>query len=336
MKLRASFVSLRVKTCGLILLVMGTASVPIWIFYQSRLTQTFHEEVDRRGAAVLELLAMNPVLGGLAQPSGEPEVQALLDRTLASQDDLLYLAALDSQRRPLLVAQKALPTEALLEELTRHKLGDLSAPRSDARIRRVLRRITPGAAAPGAGEIRAATYLAVGVRATKVGDSLSAVLLIPSLLLVGAFLAFMFHLSQRVRRMTAAAEAMANGQLSGAIAVEGNDELSRLALALHGLREHTTQVIAQLKEASTALAASSAEVLKSADAQVDRSNRQAVSVTETGATVTQLREIFLQARSKAESVTELARVSEVSSTAGIDAVQQSVRAMEGIREQVET
>jgi methyl-accepting chemotaxis protein len=154
--------------------------------------------------------------------------------------------------------------------------------------------------------------------------------------LLGAFLVFFLFISRRVARMVAFAEDLASGSLVQSLEDSTGDELGRLAKALTTLRERTLGVVTQLKDAVNSLSATSSEVLKSADDQLQRANRQAAGVTETGATVTELREIFQQARSKAESVVELARVSESNSTNGDTAVQQSVRAMEEMRHQVNT
>src|SRR5207302_4301042 len=83
------------------------------------------------------------------------------------------------------------------------------------------------------------------------------------------------------------------------------------------------------------LAASSNQVLEAAEAQLQRTGRQADTVKQTGSAVSGLRQTSQQATAKAEAVVQLAKISEASSSSGDFAVQQSAQAMRAMREQVE-
>ena len=73
-------------------------------------------------------------------------------------------------------------------------------------------------------------------------------------------------------------------------------------------------------EASRALATAASELLDPRRSRRKTANQQATSITQMGATVAELRQTFGEATSKAESVIELARRSEESSTGGGSAV----------------
>jgi methyl-accepting chemotaxis protein len=100
------------------------------------------------------------------------------------------------------------------------------------------------------------------------------------------------------------------------------------------MSERTGGVVKQLQEASRELSGSSGGLFESSSRQAVNASQQAASVTEMGATVAELRETFNQATAKAESVIELARRSEESSSGGAEAVKQSIDGMMHIREQV--
>ena len=98
--------------------------------------------------------------------------------------------------------------------------------------------------------------------------------------------------------------------------------------------ERTRDIVAELVEASRALAASASELLDSSTRQAQNANQQATSVTQMGATVAELRQTFSEATSKAELVIDLARRSEESSTGGSSAVKESIDGMGHLRDQV--
>src|SRR5260370_3838474 len=112
------------------------------------------------------------------------------------------------------------------------------------------------------------------------------------------------------------------------------DDLGRLAAALRSMSDRTGGVVTQLQEASRQLSGSSAEMFDASSRQAGNASKQAASVTEMGATVAELGETFNQSTAKAESVIDLARRSEESSSGGAEEVKQSIDGMMHIREQV--
>jgi methyl-accepting chemotaxis protein len=235
-------------------------------------------------------------------------------------------------------------------QLTEHLLGSKPSAVSTDTIRRFTQAVVAtetgggGLELPGVpGETKKDQllgYLVMGIRADRAGRAVAVMsfktVLVTGIFLLGGFITFFLLMSARARRMIKFAETLAVGRLGAVLHDRSRDELGRLATALGELRERTLGVMLQLRDASTALASAASEVVRSADAQRGRANRQVASVAETGATVTELRQTFLQAKTKAEGVIELATASEKSSADGDHAVQQSVRAMEQMRDQVET
>src|SRR5262249_57841229 len=127
---------------------------------------------------------------------------------------------------------------------------------------------------------------------------------------------YMVWVSQRLKRMGQFAGAVAAGELTRTLDDHLQDDLGRLAEALRAMSLRTGGVVAELLRAASSLSSASGEVYASTSRQAANAARQASSVSEMGATVAELRETFNQATAKAESVIELARHSEESSTGG--------------------
>ena len=118
------------------------------------------------------------------------------------------------------------------------------------------------------------------------------------------------------------AKAVAGGQLQQRLSDPLDDELGQLSTALSSMAQRTSDIVGEMLEASRALATAASELLDSSTQQAQNANQQATSITQMGATVAELRQTFGEATSKAESVIELARRSEESSTGGGSAVKE--------------
>lgn len=157
-----------------------------------------------------------------------------------------------------------------------------------------------------------------------------------ALLLFTVLLLFHFRwVALRLDRMVGSAQAIAAGELRQKLQDPVADDLGQLAAALGSMSERTADVIGQLVRASSALAGAAGDLFESSSRQAQSANQQAQSVTEMGATVAELRQTFSEATSKAESVIELARRSEESSSGGGAAVRESIDGMAHLRDQVQ-
>ncbi len=345
--------SLMAKAIGLLGLVLVLMSATVGRYVSHRLVAGFLRELDKRGGSLLETLERHQELhAALAARDGKAAEQ-LLQSTLAGNDDLAYLAALEPDGQLLAsAARRGDAVGTVLAELPHHGL----AAREDARAESdgVMRRFTQpvllsssGPAAPGGlllpGEAppkaqRLLGTLVMGIRADRASRAValqSLPVVVTAATLVLTFFAFFLVLQRRVLRMVRFAEQLAMGDLAARLEDRSNDELGRLATALRDLRASTLEMVAQMHEAADSLASSSTEVLDAAEQQLHRANRQAGTVGQTGGAVMGLRQMSQQATSKAEAVVDLARLSEASSSSGDFAVQQSAGAMRALREQVE-
>ncbi|HMU41631.1 MAG TPA: methyl-accepting chemotaxis protein [Pseudomonadota bacterium] len=151
--------------------------------------------------------------------------------------------------------------------------------------------------------------------------------------MVGVLL-FLRWVARRMNKMVIFAKAVASGQLQQRLDDPLQDELGQLSAALTSMAQRTSDIVGEMLEASRAIASAATEILDSSTRQAQNANQQATSVTQMGATVAELRQTFTEATSKAESVIDLARRSEESSTGGGAAVKESIDGMGHLRDQV--
>jgi len=332
------FNSLMAKAIGLIVFVMAGMTATVGLWASGRMVASFQRELDRRGNSLLEVLERHQDLHAALVAKDRATVDNVLERTLASNDDLAYLAALDADGNVVASAAKGAPELAtVLAELPHHGLSAGRAV-SDDRMRRFTQPMLPFIAGQGAAGRRLLGHLVMGIRAERARHHvrLQAIpVALTAATLVIVFFGFFGWLSRRTRRMVRFAEELAGGRLATALEDERPDELGRLAVALRELRDSSRVVLEELREAADSLAAASSEVLEAAEAQLNRANRQALTVKQTGSAVMELRQTSQQATAKAEAVVELAKRSEASSSGGHVSVQQAAQAMAGMREQIE-
>lgn len=346
---QAWWTSLVAQAVALLLVVLAGISGPISLYFAKEFSVNFQAELDKRGSSLLSTLERHQDLRLALSLKDAAAARKVMQDVANANEDIAYLGCLDPNGKLIALVDRKTGQKNFDEELLKHALGGGRGNVSDSDMRRFTQRVAADAAeehggmelpesAPTTGNARALGYLVMGLRADLLAGHVTSLTLktvvVTGLFFLVAFLTFFIFISRRVSRMVHFAEQLAAGELSITLEAKGRDELGRLASALQELRDSTIDVVGQMKEAANTLSLSSGEVLRSAEGQLQRSSRQAASVTQTGATVTQLREIFTQARSKAEGVVDLAKVSEANSTTGEQAVQQSVRAMEGMREQV--
>ncbi|MBS2031851.1 MAG: methyl-accepting chemotaxis protein [Deltaproteobacteria bacterium] len=155
-----------------------------------------------------------------------------------------------------------------------------------------------------------------------------------ALVLVVAFLVFFAGIVRRLNIMVAFAERVTSGELTADLKPDGADEIGRLMQAIAEMTLRMGSMVSKLQETSRALTQASGEILSSSTHQSQSAARQASSVAQTGATVAELRATFTQTTERAQAVIDLAKKSEESSSSGRAAVQESVAAMEELRDQV--
>ena len=335
--------SLTVKAVLLLLSVILVVGAASYALFSPLVEGAFEDEVSRRGNAMVQILeGHQDVRLALASHdraaarrvahevlNGDPGTRYVM--LLDGQDNVLGFALTEAENEDPQAIQamedriRANPTPGesmdgdvhrFVRVIGRDEAGvDKASPDKEA-----LGRIVLGLSASAAR--RNMSRLTVGLIAT-VGLSL-----------LVAFVLFFTIQRRRLFRIIHFAEQMAGGDLTGRMAIEDTDEIGRLARALEEMRDRMGAMVIRLQDAAKALTAASTEILENSSTQSLNASRQAASVTETGATMAELKEIFAQASERAQSVIDLAKKSEDSTTSGRTAVQESVEAMGQIRDEV--
>ncbi|PHK95284.1 methyl-accepting chemotaxis protein [Pseudoroseomonas rhizosphaerae] len=130
-------------------------------------------------------------------------------------------------------------------------------------------------------------------------------------------------------------ERVGRGDLGGAAASTGPDELGRLGGTLNAMVDGLRQLARQSREATENLNAAAAEIRASTQEQAASVEEQLAAVQETAATVDEITHSGVQIGKRAQEVIASAQATAQTSSAGLRAVDETVRAMDAIREQAE-
>jgi methyl-accepting chemotaxis protein len=342
--------SLMAQAVALLVTVLLGVGLLARLVFVPLLSQAFDREVQKRGDAMVGILDQNRevrVALALRDPDraytvaqevlrGDPEARYVM---LLDPDGALMGLAIDRVHgidRDTVVHVLRTPANGNAEEGGIHRftrevvrdedeavdLGDGSG-------------IDPGKLPRNLGKV--VLGLSASSSKDRVGQLTFWVVFLTGVSLLVVFFLFFLRLVTRIDRLTRQAERAAAGDLMSGIRGERDDipdELGRLGSALVLMTGNMASVVGRLQEAATALATASADILNSSTQQGRSASRQASSVSETGATLSELRQIFAQAAERAQAVIDLAKRSEDSTSSGRTAVQESVLAMEQIRDEV--
>lgn len=156
--------------------------------------------------------------------------------------------------------------------------------------------------------------------------------------------------SRRILILSRAADRIAHGELSICALVPGSDELAALGEAFntmtHNLstiietekksRMETERILETIREAVARITSSSMEILTSTEEQAAGARQQAAGVSETVATVDQVSRTAAQAAERAKGVGEAVKRNLEISRAGRSAVEESIAALDRLKDQVES
>ena len=335
--------SLWAQTILLLVIALAVSAATVGPFVWSRVMSQYDRELDKRGRSTVQTLEKHADLRLAISLGDDKQAAPILAGIAAEDDDVAYVAILGANKQPIAWAPAKLGVAEVRDEAALHFAG----AHSDDDLRRFTQQVV---------RTRETTSLDFGADAGKPqSDVLGYVLLglrtghtrqrahLQTLSTIGfsalgvftlLILLYFRWVAKRLYRMVVFAQSVANGELRHRLDDPVEDDLGRLAQALRSMSERTGRVVAQLVDASRQLSSSSEELFDSSSRQAANASKQAGSVAEMGATVSELRETFNQATSKAESVIDLARRSEESSSGGAEAVKQSIDGMAHIREQV--
>lgn len=338
--------TLLAKALALMLLAMLVVAFCAYAFLIPKAAETFAEEIKKRGDGVVKILEQHQEVRLALSLKDKAGATAVAEQIVRGDTDCQYVVFLDSEGRPLGSSFAPGVNPDILQIIERHqKKGesdeiqrftqevsrdtkggdtggglDFAAGGSDSAKKESLGKILMGVSARAArAQLSKQTQITIGLT---------------GLLLVVFFVLFFFWMARRLTRMVQFASQVAGGNLTVTLTDNSADEIGMLARALTEMTENTRRTVARMQEAATSLAKSSAEIFSSSSQQGQAATKQASSVAETGATVTELRETFNQAAERAQLVIDFARKSEESTNSGKLAVQESVAAMEQIRDQV--
>jgi len=286
--------------------------------------------LDARAKALGMLLERHEDLRA-AVGSGNGRAATELATALLQDKELRYVVLLDRQgnvlggatsdgERPELLAGKHVngPASGLVGHTQRIRTDGPGGPDEDERH--------------DLGKVLLA--LSVAPARQRLASQTAAVLAVTGIILGLAFLWWFQRLVKRLDRLGGFAAEVAAGKLATSVDDGAEDEIATLARSLDAMAGRSGAMVLRLQTAAQALARSSEEIFTSATHQGESATRQAASVSETGATVAELRETFKQAADRAQAVIDLAKRSEESTSTGKKAVEQSVSAMESIKDQV--
>lgn len=307
-------------------------------FIYARLSAQAAAELQRRGQSMVQTLAKDYELRLAISLKDAAQASPVLQAAALGDEDVRYIVALKGREVVAGAGLGSGDTQRLLAEHLDHTAPQhpdlvLFTQVVSQKASLDLLDADPGKSAADNGHILLglSTTRSHGrvIQQTFFGAGTAALLLFTVLLVL-----HFRWVARRLDRMVGFAQSIAAGELRQKLDHQHGDELGQLAAALGSMSERTADIIGQLMRASAALAGAAGDLFESSSQQAQSANQQATSVTEMGATVAELRQTFSEATSKAESVIELARRSEESSSGGASAVKESIDGMVHLRDQV--
>ena len=140
----------------------------------------------------------------------------------------------------------------------------------------------------------------------------------------------MRSICQPLEQARRTAQAIASGDLSQPIVVEGRDELADLQQALAGMQDGLGAMVAQVRNASESIASASQEIAAGNQDLSNRTEQTAGNVQQTVASISELGSNVQQTAASAQTAHALATTASGAATRGGEVVQQAVASMQDI------
>jgi methyl-accepting chemotaxis protein len=337
--------SLRSRAIGILLGAVLVAAALALLASQIFFGDVSEKEVRKRGQSLVTTLAQHQKLRLALSLQDRAGATAVASEVRAGDDDIRDVVLLDGKDVVLAAASSSEATvlsdgqvraiasgsgtdvgdvhfavQEVKQQTTAAKGGDLDFAAGGETEAATLGKVIVGLSSRAA-KRRLAAQTAITIGAT-------------ALVLVLAFLVFFSSIVARLNRMSQFAQRVTRGELGAQLVADGADEIGALMGLLAEMTRRMGSMVGRMQDASLTLTTVSTEILASSTQQGQSASRQATSVAQTGATVAQLRETFAQTSERAQAVIDLAKKSEESSNSGRAAVQESVAAMEQMRDQV--
>ena len=139
-------------------------------------------------------------------------------------------------------------------------------------------------------------------------------------------------ISRSLALAMAAANAVARGDLSHSIQVEGKDEVAQLLVSLADMQDNLGKVVAQVRQGADAVSTSSAEIASGNHDLSARTESQASALEQTAASMEQLSATVKQNADSARQANQLAENASTVAVQGGTVVAKVVETMKGINE----
>lgn len=139
-----------------------------------------------------------------------------------------------------------------------------------------------------------------------------------------------------LRRFMGFVQRVGQGDLTHVLPEEGRGELARMGAHLNGMRESLRNVATRTRAAAENMNAATAQIRASSQEQAAASSQQLSAIEETTATLTEITQSGAQITRRAQEVERNAQDAAGLSERGLEAVANTVKSMNSIREQVES
>lgn len=258
---------------------------------------------------------------GARQPQGEGSNVAAYRQLAASLRD--YMALRDREVAPLLAAGRR-------QEAARAIIGPLQ--QRFVVLRDIAERISNEEFAHATARMRATTALGEQTRTLLLAANLAA------LLAAAALVVWLDRIiAAPLKQATQVAGRIATGDLSVAVpAPRGNDEVGQLLAALGQMVAAWRQLMTETNSGIATLGAAATEILASTMQGAAGASQTAAAVSETTATVEEVKQTAMLTSDKSRRVSDAARQASGTAERGRLAVEESMRGMRNVQEQMES
>jgi len=168
-------------------------------------------------------------------------------------------------------------------------------------------------------------------------SQISTLFMILGAVVIGAIIVFLMRRSivGPLQSFMLFVERVGRGELTGAPAATGTDEVGRLGVTLNSMVAGLKELAQQSREATNNLGAAISEIRASTQEQAAGVEEQLAAVQETAATVDEITHAGSQVTKRAQEVIASAQATSQTSIDGLRAVDETARSMDSIREQAE-
>ncbi|TAK72831.1 MAG: methyl-accepting chemotaxis protein [Gammaproteobacteria bacterium] len=129
---------------------------------------------------------------------------------------------------------------------------------------------------------------------------------------------------------------VAGGDLTQRLAIDKEDQMSKLGKDLNTMTESLATMTKQITEACQNMVSTIEEVKHAIDVQATGASEQASSINQITASLEEIEKSAVQTMDKAKTLGEMAEHTHEKGMMGLQAVEQSVSGMKGVREKVQT